>query len=298
MRFDFDNVATVVFGVGTRSGANPVFYDVPVDKNVEANLVQMARVTRERMLEVSTSPGTYEPSNQSAGRHHISVPIGDPAVALFNDLLAVDNFTPGIDALREPRTVFCYFARLKDDQNNSIMAMRRSSSFKGLLSQKGRLMRLVDDALEVTEDDQFRLDYDFDLLVDADEVRVLHPAGFESIAQLQQLIKDRVPQNISALSASLPFVDFGNIENIAGTNLRAARMLASIRAIGTSGVTLRSLRDTCDANKVMINTNNGLVTVQPDHVIGFLETLDRRRFRSTVVEQGDEVFTASSRRPV
>ena len=298
MDFDFANILQTEFGVGTRTPNNPAFYHVPVHQVVEANVRQMVATTWEGMLEIADDPAPYEPSNLPAGRHHLSLGIHDPLSELFSDLNDVDNFPAGGDVLQEPRNVFCYFVRLTDAQGRRLLAMRRSSSFKGLLNLRGRLLRWADDALQVTEDNQFRLDYDFDLLVDANEVRVLYPAGLESIAQLQGAIKDAVPVNVATLSQSIPYVEFGPIQDFAANNIRAARMLSSIRNQGADGITLDSLQRTCADNRVVVHADNGRLRVHDDQILGFLETLDRRRFRSSLAPQQDEVFVAYGRKRI
>ncbi|MDQ7088940.1 MAG: hypothetical protein Q9Q13_14270 [Acidobacteriota bacterium] len=76
--------------------------------------------------------------------------------------------------LDEPSEIFLlHFARLTDNKNRRLTALRRASQFKGVL--KKRLIRWLDDTLKIIEDSVFKLDNDFDLLHRFDERA--HPGG-------------------------------------------------------------------------------------------------------------------------
>ena len=102
--------------------------------------------------------------------------------------------------LKQPGRVFSYFARFTDNNGERLTAMRRSMEFKGVLRHRHRLVRIVNDTLRMAQDDIFRLDTEFDLLIASDEVRILRPAGFETIGRLQEVIRAAVPQNTLAFA--------------------------------------------------------------------------------------------------
>ena len=299
MNFDFDAIDTVVFGVCTRKQGNILFLDVPVDVEVVQNLEEMVQSTWEKLHEVSDVPDLYEPANDMAGRRHLTVPIDDDVVALFRDVNEADQFDPGGGVLVvQPRKVFSYFAKFTDDNGDRLTGMRQSTDFKGVLKHRNRLVRLINDTLHMTQDDIFRLDTEFDLLIASDEVRILRPAGFETIGQLQQVIRDAVPQNTQALQKSLGFVDFDSIEEFAKGSVGAARLLASIRTKNVDGITMDSLRRECMDNGVGVDFDGVRLTVAGEAVLGFLMTLDRRRFSTELIPGEREVYDASNRRRV
>src|SRR5205085_3640504 len=119
--------------------------------------------------------------------------------------------------------IFFYFAKMRDGEDQPLTALRRASRFKGVL--KKRLIRLVTNTLRLVEDDVFRLDDDFDLLIDSDNVHVLRPHSFEIVGELQPAIMNAVPKNVRILERHLPYVDFSGIEAYAGGHPRAARYL-------------------------------------------------------------------------
>ena len=299
MNFDFDAIDTVAFGVCTRRQGNIVFLDVPVDVGVVQNLKEMVQSTWEKLHEVSDVPDLYEPANDMTGRRHLSVPIDDDVVALFRDVNEADRFDPGGGVLvGQPRQVFSYFAKFTDENGDRLTGMRQSKEFKGVLRHRNRLVRFANNTLHMTQDDIFRLDTEFDLLIASDEVRILRPASFETIGRLQQIIRDAVPQNTRALQESLKFVDFSPIEEFAKGSVGAARLLASIRTKNVGGITMDSLQRACINNGVEVEFDGERLTVEGKAMLGFLRTLDRRRFSTELIPGEREVYDASNRRRI
>jgi hypothetical protein len=170
-------------------------------------------------------------------------------------------------------------------------------TLKGVL--KKRLIRFSADALKLVEDDVFKLDNDFDLLIDGNNVHVLRPKSFELVSELQAAIMNAVPANVRAIGRQLEFVDFAGIQAYAGRHPRAARYLASIRNQPIQNISRRALTDYCRANGVEIGRAGGQIVVNDDHVMAFLEILDRRRYGvKLVADAPPELFRAGSREKV
>src|SRR5258708_11491565 len=102
---------------------------------------------------------------------------------------------------------FCDVARVSDGGGAHLTAIRRAGTFKGVL--ESRLLSFVNDALKLVEDKVFKLDQDFDLLIDSAGVHILRPTGFEFVGDLRGAIMKSAPTNIKAIHADLTFVDFG-----------------------------------------------------------------------------------------
>jgi hypothetical protein len=175
--------------------------------------------------------------------------------------------------------------------------IRRSVQFKGIL--KSRLIRMVTDAMKLVTETVFKLDKDFDLLVDKSTVHVLRPNALESIGKLHAVVLAAVPANINAIASDLPFVDFESISEYASNHSRAARSLAALRSRGKSkGIDRDSLIKMCAKTGVKISETNGKIAVERNDVLGFLEVLDRRRYEVELVLNSPEPFRASSRQSI
>ena len=299
MNFDLDTISPEGFGIGTRERGRLIFLDVPVDKNIDNNLVDMVSRTWAMMLALEETPDRYDPADGSGGRRHLSVPIGDDAAGVFRDLNEADRFDPGGGTLvNQPQRISCYFGRFMDSVGNRLTGVRLPTGFKGIMRHKRSLVSWADDTLQITEDNIFKLDTDFDLLVAPDEIRILRPRAFETIGRLQELIRLAVPRNIDVLQESLGFVDFAPIADFAANSVEAARLLASIRNKQTDGIDIDYLMESCQNNGIRYSFDGEQLKVEDDSALGFLRTLNRNRLNVELIPGTIEVYDATGTRRV
>jgi len=291
--FDWQNVTITEFGVG-RDDADPPFSVLPVDPEVQTALRQMCAATWSAMQKLTTNPPHYEPSEKYASHEYVYLPFGDDLAERMRQLHNAANLPTDSSALEQASKIFCYFVRLTDGQGQRLTALRRAAQFKGIL--KSHLIRFVTDSLKLIEDKVFKLDVDFDLLVDSQNVHILRPDAFGFASQLQQAILSAVPKNVAAIRHDLNFVEFSGIQEYASRHTRAARYLASIRSQHeTKNVDKAALKKLCKSNNVEIKEANGKIHVEEDSVMDFLEVLDRRRYQLELVKGSPERFKAASR---
>ncbi len=128
-------------------------------------------------------------------RRHLFVPTDDDLASRLKEIHTASNINPEATALADPSHIFCYFARFKYRKDNKhLTAVRRANSFKGVL--KSPLIRFLGESLRIVQEQTFKLDHDFDVLVDDDRVYILRPAGFEFVGHLDAEIAKAVPGNI------------------------------------------------------------------------------------------------------
>ena len=296
LEFDLDNVAVTEFGVGIDDGNRQTFVAVPVDANVQTALREMVQATWDAMQQDENGPKKYEPSEKHGSTEYLYLPVGDDLATAVRNLHEAATLDIDAAALSDPAHAFCYFARLIDGKQRSLTALRRATQFKGVVKSRNRLIRMLDNTLKIIEDTVFKLDNDFDLLIDSTNVYILRPSGFEFVGRLQQAILDAVPQNLKAIRKDLPFVDFDGIEAYAINHPRAARYLASIRVQEeTKNIDKSALKRLCERTGVKVTESKGKITVPNGHEMGFLEVLDRRRYEVDLVKGNPEQYRAASR---
>lgn len=299
LAFDFNNVTFIEFGVGRDDGNGQTFVAVPVDDKVQTALHDMTQATWQAMQKDEDGPTKYEASDKHGSVEYLYLPLTDDMAAGVRDLHQAANLPIDAAALTAPTDVFCYFARLTDDKQRKLTALRRASQFKGIVKNKGRLIRLLDDTLEIVEDTIFKLDSDFDLLIDAKNVHILRPSGFEFAGKLQQAILNAVPGNVAAIKAELTFIEFGGIEQYAAKHPRAARYLASIRGQEEmKNIDKTALKKLCKRTGVEVSESKGKVIIAEGYELAFLQVLDRRRYQLELVKDKPEKFVAASRKAI
>lgn len=292
--FDFENLVTVEFGVGRDTCVARVFNCIPADTDVQDALQEMAETTWQLLSAMEQDIAPYNPAEKHASQEYLILPLMDELSFSMRELHEAINLPVDINALNEPSRVFSYFARFTDAQGRHLTALRRATQFKGVL--KNRLIRLITDDLRIIEDKVFKLDVDFDLLIDNENIHILRPAGFEFAGQLQNAVMNAVPNNIVALQNDLEFVNFESISTYASIHPRAARYIASIRsAAETQNISRQKLEELCRSTGVEYTEQDGRLYVNSGHVMGFLEVLDRRRYELELVDGLPEQFRAQSR---
>lgn len=299
LQFDLASVDVTEFGVGREVDNGQSFVAVPVDVGVQKALQEMAAATWNGMGGSDGGPAKYEPAEKHAATEYLYLPLDDDMAGSVRDLHHAATLDISTSALTEPGDVFCYFARFTDKKKRRLTALRRATQFKGVLKSKNRLVRILDDTLQIIEDTVFRLDNDFDLMVDAINVLILRPSGFEFTGKLQQAILEAVPENVTAIRKDLPFVQFDRIEEYARTHPRAARYLASIRGQAeTKNIDKGKLKSYCKRVGVAVKEKNGKLVVEAGHEMDFLGVLDRRLYDVELVPENPERYRAASRRKI
>ena len=297
MNFEFDlgKVSVTEFGVGRGDGESRNFVRVPVDFGVQAVLRTMVHATRDAMQKGKDRPARYSPSEKHGSKEYLYVPLDDDLAVSVRELHDAVNLDISSRALLNPGDISCYFAHFTDRRGRRLTALRRAAQFKGVVKSKNRLVRMLDDTLRIIEDTVFKLDSEFDLLADDENVHILRPIGFEFVGGLNQAILDAVPENIDAIRQAIPFVDFSEIEAYAREHPRAARYIASIRSQKNRGIDKSLLMRLCTETGVKFSKSKRQLRISAGHEMGFLEVLDRRRFEVTLVREEPEKYRAASR---
>jgi hypothetical protein len=298
-RFDIEHIAVTEFGIGI-DGRGQSFFAVPVDKKIQNALQDMVRETIRVLAsggegETQVQPRKYNPAELYSSEEYVVLPIKSQFAAFIRQIHQAENLPYNARVLEQPASIFCYFARLTDRKKKRLTAIRRAAQFKGVL--KARLVRLVTDSLTMVEDKIFKLDTEFDLLVDETSIHILHPSSFEFLGKTKEAVLEAVPENITIIQAAMPYVDFRSIEKYARKHSRAARYLASIKALGGIEKTDKALLlQWCQKTGVVVNEKNGQFIVKAGYEMDFLELLDRRRYEIELIPHQPERFRAMSRR--
>ena len=293
INFDFNNITLTEFGLGLDQDQRS-YVQVPVDGDVQSSLLEMAQETSRLMTAIAATPENYQPSEKYASMEHLILALSDDMAISIKELHNAANIEEDATALDSANDCFAYYARFTDSQNRKLTAVRRASQFKGVL--KKRLISWGDNTLKIIPDKVFKLDNDFDFLVDSEQLHILRPSGLEFTAQLQEAIMAAVQSNVDTISDEITYVNFESISVYAQKHPRAARYIASIRSQSEAhNVDKNKLKLFCQRTGVSFTETNNRLKIDDANVMGFLEVLDRRRYEVDLVEDSVEVFRASGR---
>jgi hypothetical protein len=296
LAFDLNTIDTIEFGVGRDTENGIEFVVIPVDANVQQALREMAS-NSQRIIDSTEEPQVYQPSEKYESPEYVVTRTQGDFAGILRQLHTAQMMPIDAAALDDPGNVSCYFARFSNQQMQHLTAVRRATQFKGIL--KNRLLQFGTDALKVVEQKTFKLDNDFDVLVEDEQIHILRATGFEVIAELQEIIQAAVPRNAARVQQQMPFVDFVSIQNYASEHPRAAKILASICSEDEArNVSRERLFASCNECGVMIEMDRDIMRVSPGSELKFLEVLDRRRYRFQLIEGEVENYRAASRKKV
>lgn len=292
--FDFENIATAEFGFGLDQEPERSFIQIPIDIEIQIALKKMVQETIKKLKKSSEDPEKYSPSEKYASIEYVTLPLEDIMVSNLKNLHNATNLCEGSFNQDYINDCFGYFCTLIDDKNHKLTAIRRATQFKGVL--KKRLIRFLDDTLKIVPDNIFKLDNDFDFIINNSTIHILRPSGLEFTAQLKEEIIKAVQANINIISREISFIDFSNVITYAKKHSRAARYIASIKSQNTENIDQNKLILFCQTANVELTENNGKVIVDEKNILQFLEVLDRRRFSIDITNNDDpELYRASSR---
>ncbi|EPB6942201.1 DUF4868 domain-containing protein [Proteus mirabilis] len=296
INFDFENVNITEFGLGLDS-PNRDFVFVPVDEVVQKSLVEMVSLTKSQMQDRASSVGRYQPSEKYASIEYLTFSLNDPLVQELKILHESENVPEDCNAFDNINQCFAYFVKLTDNNRQRITAVRRSTQFKTLIKKRHRLVQYVDNTLKSLEETVFKLDNDFDFIIQNDLIHILRPSGLEFTAQLQKAIMDAVPVNIASIASEIDFVNFDSISQYAQNHPRAARYIASIKSQSEAiNISQDKLERYCEKTNVVTKKVDGKINLDSSQIMGFLEVLDRRRYEIDLKDDGEsEVYRAPSR---
>lgn len=293
LKFNIQKIETTEFGICSPTASDNKFVSVPVSREVKGILHEMVEATHDAMEQ--NEPAQYEPSEKYGATEYLYLPTNDEFCKDLIDLHDAANLPTDVSAIKEPGNISAYFVRLTNDKNERLTAVRQARQFKGDLKKK--LISLIDDALDIVSSPVFRLDSDFDVIIDDDHVHIWRPRAFESLFNLNDAIIAAASKNIEIIGEKLPFIDFDSIQVYSSNHPRAARYLASIKSQNLN-IDHTLLKSYCRENGVQLSRSDGKLIVDQKNIMPFLEVLDRRRYNIKLAENSPEQFVASSRRKI
>ncbi len=297
LAFGLNTIDTVEFGVGRDNEDGIEFVVIPVDANVQQALREMVSNSQEIINATEGDVPNYQPSEKYESPEYVVTPTQGDYSGTLRHLHIAQMMPTDAAALDDPGNVSCYFARFSNHEGQHLTAVRRAAQFKGIL--KNRLLQIGTDALKIVEQKTFKLDNDFDVLVEDQQIHILRASGFVVVAALHDVIQAAVPRNVARMQEQMPFIDFTPISSYASQHPRAAKILASICSEDEArNVSKERLFASCQECGVAVVMNTDTIRVSAGSELKFLEVLDRRRYRFQLVEGQVENYRAASRKKV
>lgn len=296
--FDFASIKSVEFCVCVDEGEEYENYLIPCDQNVQKALTAMLVATVNE-LEEQENPITqhFEMSEKYAPKEALVADLSVEEMVTISELYAEEGWDVNADALQHPQNIPYYFVVFRDSRKRKIVGVRRATQFKGVV--KRRLIRLIDDSLRMVGDNLFRLDNEFDFLITRQHAYILHPVGFERVAEIEEWVSAKAQEKAKALGTKVKFADFTGIAEFVVHHKRAARLVSALISRGGLESVKRSrfIASAKETGVALVNVKQKIAPAAGSEM-GFLELLDDRRYTTAIKTGPKEAYVASSRRPV
>ena len=297
--FDPTNI-TLVTLVGYFEAAgrqNSRHIQIPIAPEVQDELKVMLDVTLLKLglPQSAAQLPAFSPAEKYSGEEPCKLPLNTPYMVNLAAVMGLQNLPSSTNALQSIEELKYYYVIFTDGQNRHLTGFRRASTFKAVA--KSRLAFVRNGLLTMVEGNVFRLDADFDYLVDADTIYILRNSGFEFTTDVHIQMLQAAASNAIAVAAKVTFLDMAGISSYASTHPRAARLLAAIRARDDLPLINRGLLETaCQQFGINVVKNaDGTMTPISGHEYDFLLMIDRRAYTATLIPQQAERYEAASR---
>jgi len=293
-----EDYRNIEFGICTIIEGQQTVVRIPIDNSVRSTLFEMHENFYQSYFGIEGDPEVFQPSEKYASTEKLIVPLANENLSSLREIynqndIPIANITLGEIA----NQISFYFAIFRHNNGAKQIAVKRPSQFKGLLRKK--LIQLIDDTLQVIPDNIFKLDNDFDFIIHDINIDILHPTGFNFIANIDEEVLRSAADSTRQLSVRVQFINFNYLADFVSHSKTAAKLVASIKSRTDLERTSQvKLLEKCARIGVNVREEDGQILPDETDIVRFLEILDRRGYDFDITEDLPEIYVASSRRRV
>ncbi len=288
----------IEFGICTNIKGEQKVVRIPIDNSVRQFLYEMYEEFYNTYFGIDGEPQQYQTSEKYGTTEKLIIPLNNEHLQSLLDLYNKNDIDiTDVELGQIANFITYYFAIFRNNNGSKQIAVKRPSVFKGLLKKK--LIRFIDDTLQGIGDNVFKLDNDFDFVINQDNVEILHPISFNFIANIEDEILRSAANATRQLSEKIQFVNFDYLANFVSHSKTAAKLIASIKSRDDlESTSQEKLIEKCSRIGVNIKEENGKIVPVENHIVRFLEILDRRGYDFDITVDQPEIYVASSRKRI
>jgi hypothetical protein len=289
---------SIEFGIGIENGSQPdILYRLSINDSVKEALYDMKETFDNQFMSFPDAPTRFELTEKYASSEHLTYPLIQNELPDLSNLYTNSARIPlnDININDNLPLISYYFAIFTHNNGSKTIGVKRPTQFKGLLRKK--IVKILNDSLIMVPDDLFKLDIDFDFFINETSIDILHPNGFLYISKIDQFTLQRAGEATNALALRINFINFAYIAPLVEQKITAARLISSIKSRpDLEDTNEQKLLAKCALHGVIINQQGNLIAPQDDHLITFLQILDRRLYDYDLLDNNTEQYLASSRK--
>lgn len=296
--FSVENIKSVNFGVCLKPDSQLFF--VPTDGDIQKALKEMLANTSAQFDKIEGDWQEFDISEDYGAERRIFAPRDHELMQGLSLLFDTEGFDDLSNLQQQISSVDYYFTTAWDQKGRKAIGVKKATAFKGMLKSRNRLIRLVNDSLQIIPEDVLKLDREFDALITEDHVFILNPRPIEYIAGLVEHIAAASEEKVEHIHTTVTFLDLSHIKANVATRPRVARLAASIAARTDLGEIDQSkfLKYARTHGINLKKGPKGRYNILPGDEVKLLEILDARRFHHELTSKGPVTYRATARQRV
>lgn len=295
---DIANIATVNFGVGLLSNGNVYF--VPTDGGMKGVLKEMIADTVGALNAAEGTWQEYDVSEDYGERRRVYCGRHNEFMKEFSKLFDAGAPDDLPNLHEHVNDIEFYFAEVTDNQNRRMVGVRKATQFKGTVKAKNRLVRMVDDTLSIIEDEVFKLDNEFDVLITDAHVYVINDARMQQLGDITSHVAATAKNKIQHIEDTINFLDLSRIKEKIENHPRVARYAASVAQNPNIANFQRArIEELAVQHGIVFKAlDNGKLQCRVQDEARLIELLDARRYHLDLANNGGDPYRATGRQKV
>lgn len=294
--FNSGDIRSADFHASLKSGER---FFVPIDVGVRNALKTILRETIDAFEEIEGEWEVHDISEDYGERRRIYALRADPLFQTMSDIFDSGTLAELPDLQNHLPELHYYFARYVDHTGRVIVGVKKARNAKATLAAQNKLVRLVDNSLQLIEERVLRLDRYFDVLITADHVFVLEPRPMEQVAQLVQQVAASATAKVQAIHDAVTFLDLSRVREKIGRHPKLARIAHSVASNPNLALLQRSvIEELARAQGIRFKEVDGRLLCNVTDEAKLLEILDARRYHLDLTATGAVPYRATARQAV
>lgn len=214
------------FGVSLRSDGNKYF--IPTDAPTKMVLREVLTSTVNAFAAADANWEEYDISEDYGDTRPIYAPRSSEYFTDVSSIYELGALSDLSNLNEHISDVDYYFCEFYDADNSKLVGVKKATQLKSTLAARNKLVRIVDDTLQIIPDSVLKIDPTFDALISNEFIFILKPRPLEYIANIVDRVAGAAADKVQFIHDNVPFLDLSRIKTKISQHPRLARLAASI----------------------------------------------------------------------
>ena len=293
MSFNFNNINNIQFFIKKCIGENEKYYQIKI-QDLNDILKEILDATLREFQ--NTNIEEYSPTEKYNATDRLQISLDSEYARNIKEIYNLNNITIATEAISTNiNLIEYYFVQYIDDLGNKLLGIKKATYFKSLTTKRN-LLTLYNNSLKPANNQLFKLDNTFDILVYNNEIKIKNYLTFEYISQLSNIVKEKSIENINKIRTLVSFLKFSEeSKNYIQSHIMATKLIASIsKSTDLDNLNIDNIRIACRRLQIDIGNSRNEVQLNPSNTMDFLKLLDRRLYSVNLTGE-EELYEARSK---